>query len=237
LGGRGSAWTAAACRRCGRWARVEPCPSSNRYHRAGVEPGPPKSWDGGQIRPKPSVPADGGTVSTPAGIGGRPSTASPVNDDSLSLREGIDRTPHGQCPTLAPETHHGGRALGSGEAIPPRMSADCCSARGLGIRAGWVSKPLGPNRQTGRVHVALSARTTGRSRTRAGAPHQFSTWGREWRCNCGAIVPLLRRPLGRAVAPTELLAGTTCPKGRPSQPSRRPPPSKRSGPHRNPAAC
>jgi len=81
------------------------------------------------------------------------------------------------------------------------MSADCRSARRLGIRAGWVSKPLGPNRQTGRVHVALSARTTGRSRTRAGAPHQFSTWGREWRCNCGAIVPLLRRPLGRAVVP------------------------------------
>ena len=222
-------------------APVEPCPSSNRYHRAGVEPGPPKSWDGGQIRPKPSVPADGGTVSTPAGIGGTPSTASPVNDDSLSLREGIDRAPHGQCPTLAPETHHGGRALGSGEAIPPRMSADCCSARRLGIRAGWVSKPLGPNRQTGRVHVALSARTTGRSRTRAGAPHQFSTWGREWRCNCGAIVPLLRRPLGRAVAPPSCWPGQN---GRnaalPSPPAGRrrprPPPSKRSGPHRNPAA-
>jgi len=142
-------------------ARVEPGPSSNRYHRAGVEPGPPKSWDGGQIRPKPSVPADGGTVSTPAGIGGRPSTASPVNDDSLSLREGIDRAPHGQCPTLAPGTNPVGRVPGSGEAIPPRTSADCRSARRLGIRAGWVSKPLGPNRQTGRVHVALSGRTTG----------------------------------------------------------------------------
>ena len=162
----------------------------------------------------PSMNETGKTASTPSGLGRMRSTASPVNDNSLSLREGVDRAPHGESPTLAPRTNYVGRALGSGEAIPPRMTADCRSARRLGIRAGWVSKPLGPNRRTGRVHVALSARTTGRSRTRAGAPHHPSTWRWEWQCTCGGIVPLLRRPLGRAVATTELLAGATCPKCR-----------------------
>jgi hypothetical protein len=46
-------------------ARVEPGPPPNRYHRAGVEPGPPKAWRGGRIRPKPPVPPKGGTASTP----------------------------------------------------------------------------------------------------------------------------------------------------------------------------
>jgi|YelNatPaOPRAMG01_1025707.scaffolds.fasta_scaffold34004_2 hypothetical protein len=38
---------------------------------------------------------------------------------------------------------------------------DGCSARRVVIRAGLVSKPLGPGRQTGRVRVALSDRTIG----------------------------------------------------------------------------
>jgi hypothetical protein len=48
LPGRGSAWSAAACRRCGRWARVEPGPPSTKLQGrvpprplARVEPGPP----------------------------------------------------------------------------------------------------------------------------------------------------------------------------------------------------
>ena len=47
-------------------ARVEPGPPWNRYHRAGVEPGPPKAWRGGRIRPKPPVPSKGGTASKPS---------------------------------------------------------------------------------------------------------------------------------------------------------------------------
>gem|GEM_PF-3409634 len=59
--GRGSAWTAAACRRCGRWARVEPGPPSTKLEGrvpprplARVEPSPPPNRNhrpGGVTRP------------------------------------------------------------------------------------------------------------------------------------------------------------------------------------------
>jgi len=51
-------------------ARVEPGPRPNRNPWAGVEPGPSKAWRGGPIQPKPPVPPDGGTASTPSGAAG-----------------------------------------------------------------------------------------------------------------------------------------------------------------------
>ena len=80
--------------------------------RAGVEPGPPKAWRGGRIRPKPPVPPKGGTAATPSGLGGTRSTASnggtPFAEslgpggtgpsiESLPTGRGETRPSNGQC--------------------------------------------------------------------------------------------------------------------------------------------
>jgi len=71
---------------------------------------------------------------------------------------------------------------------------DGCSGRRVVIRAGWVSKPLGRTGERVASAWPFPAARLARSRTRRGPPHHPSTWRKLWWCDCGGIVPLLRRP-------------------------------------------
>jgi hypothetical protein len=98
VGSRGSAWTAAACRRCVCWS--------------GVEPDPPQASRGRRLCLKLPVLPNEGTASTPSGSGGTRSTASDGGApstaslgpggtghsmESLPSARGGTRASNGQC--------------------------------------------------------------------------------------------------------------------------------------------